>query len=186
MKITKKEALALAKVLHQHNPSPFLIAAHTQHDEVLAALSARVDRFILVDEADADYVDDEYLPEKSPAKKAEQPCDFYEGDEGLPCDDDSDDDEDEEHDCTSAASALHDLKPATGKAGTLEFEESAETVDLLVAGEPVVEDVTHVRRGGRLLEVKDAEGAWSSFEVSKFPKGWASLLPAGDLVKVGV
>lgn len=199
MKINKKEALALAKVLHQHTGSTLAIAPQSEHDETIHALQARLDRFIMVDGADADHVDDDFRPKASPAKRQAQPCDFFsdeeddaEEEEDIDDEvDDEDDDEDEDcdddveqHDRTVDGEDLHALKPATSKDGALEFERVKGQVDLLVGGEPAVEDVTYVKRTGRALEVKASDGGWTGFEVSKFPKGWASLLPAGDLAMV--
>ena len=196
MKINKKEALALAKVLHQHTGSALAIVPQSEHDETVRALAARLDRFIMVDGADADYVDEDCRPKKSPAKKQAQPCEFFddseEDDEDVSDEDDDDeDDEDcgdvedvEQHHLTIDAGGLHDLKPATTKDGALEFEKVKARVDVLLAGEAVIEGVDYVRRTGRSLEVKSADGDWTSFDVSKFPKGWASQLPIGELAMV--
>jgi len=174
MKISKKEALALAKVLHQHNPCALLMSAHTQHDEVLAAVAARIDRFILVDEADHDYVDEDFVYKDSPVK--EQACDFF-GDE-----DSTQVPEDEALSSFVSGENLHDLLPAKSTAGLVEFEHVTESqapyVSLLLDGGTVIEGVTGLVRSGKSLEVTSRGGLKANFEFSRFPKDWVALLPA--------
>ena len=44
--------------------------------------------------------------------------------------------------------------------------------------------VTHIRRKGKELHVRDTDGTWSIFDVDRFPKGWADVLPVNMLVEV--
>lgn len=197
MKINKKEALALAKVLHQHTGSPLVVMSQSEHDKTVHALQARLDRFIMVDGADADHVDEDCCPKESPAKKQAQPCDFFddgEDDDEDVFDEEEEDDEEEDGEQEAAvdlevpAGDLHDLAPAKATVGAVEFEhvfdEHTSRLDLLLDGETTIEHVTHLRRHGKSLEVKAAGRDWTSFEVSKFPKGWASALPLGELAAV--
>jgi len=183
MKISKKEALALTKVLHQHvEPAHAIVYGNVvdDHRKTLRELAGRIDRFILVDEADGDYVDEEYRPKESADKQ--QACDFFpegEDEEGAK------DELSPEPTAFVTGDGLHDLKPATSKSGHLEFEKVGPSVDLLVDGEPVVGGIAYVRRTGRQIVVEDVHGDQTIYEVSRFPKGWATLMPAGALVEVG-
>lgn len=188
MKINKKEALALAKVLHQHTGSALPVGLQSEHDETIHKLVTRLDHFIMVDGADGadgDHVDDDYLPKKSPVKKEERPCDFLE-------DSDDEDDEDGEQEMASDndvdAGDLHELTPVKATNGTIEFEyvfdDQASRLNLLLDGETIIEYVTHLRRHRDSLEVKASARDWTAYEVNRFPKGWASLLPIHQLLTV--
>lgn len=182
MKINKTEALALAKILHSHIPS-IIHEGFDAQTTTLLAIASRIDRFLLADVADADYVDKEYIPKKSSDKGCADPF------RGESDDDENIEDEEKEKDDeinVVEACDLHDLKGASGKDGTIEFEylDGTETVDLLVDGHAEMTAVSFIRRYAKKVEVQREDGRWIAFIVNKFPKGWASLLPIGVAVKV--
>jgi hypothetical protein len=191
MNINKREALALAKVLHNNVPMGLTLAHIDPFTQTLLDLAAKIDRFILVDEADVDYVDEGYHYKASPDKDSFVPHRPGDEDEEEDEEDVEDDDDGEQTvDVNVLAGNLHDLPGVKVTAGTIEFEHvpgahaNVGHVDLLLDGETTIEYVTHLRRSGKSLEVKPEDAAWISFDVARFPKGWATLLPAGMLARV--
>lgn len=148
MKINKKDALALAKVLHQHVDHLHSCLASgeskSKHQDTLEDLAARVDEFLVcgdvdddvcehdccVDEGEADDDEgDEDLGEEEEDAGEEDEENDEESDEDKESseEDDGDDPEVEEEDELDPVSfvygsELHDLKPAKADEGSVEFE----------------------------------------------------------------
>jgi len=158
MKINKKEALALAKVLHRHTGSALPVGLLSKHDETIRELVTRLDHFMVAGAEDGDDEDDE------------------------------DDEQEMASDNEVNASDLHELTPVKATNGTIEFEyvfdDQASRLNLLLDGETFIEHVTYLRRHRDSLEVKASARDWAAFEVNRFPKGWASLLPVHQLLTV--
>jgi hypothetical protein len=209
MRINKEEALALAKVLHTqqgYNPEE-----KSDFEVTLADLAERIDSYLVhgdeddccddvceeedpEDEEDEEEEEDEEAEddsdeEEDPAEEGDEEDDEDEGEGDESSDsDDEDDDEDEEEDldadATCASGDLHDLTAAKAKQGAVEFEAVEEgCCDLLVDG-GTEHSVTHLRRKGKELHVRDDGGEWHVYNVSRFPKGWSKLLPLDELVEV--
>lgn len=213
MKITKEDALALAKILHPLTDyaSPVASSEKSDFQETIEDLAERVQDFLLngeeedeeceheccADEGEADDDEgDEDLDEEEEDSSEEDEEDDEESDEDEESseEDDGDDSEDEEEDlepdCYVRGDELHELKaaPLAAEEGGVEFEltddgDEAE-VNLVIAGYTEVEGITHIRRKGKELHVRDGYGNWSEFEVTKFPKGWADALPLDELAEV--
>lgn len=145
------------------------------------------------DEGDED--DDE--EEEDSGEEDEEDDEESDEDEESSEEDDGDDSEDEEElnaDSYARGDELHALKAVKSTDGSVEFElvedDSKEDepvelhVDLLVNGYTELESVTHVRRKGKELHVRDGEGEWYTFDVTKFSKDWIAAFPVGDLVEV--
>lgn len=141
---------------------------------MLLELSRRVDVFLLAGEGD-DVVDD--LPRK--VDVVDEPHEMSD-----------DDDEKEEPEVFISGEELHDLKPLHTKGGALEFElrpaagRSPARVDLLHGDTCVVQDVTDVRRSGKLFAARAVDTGWVSFNVPKFTKEWTQNFPLDVLVGV--
>lgn len=175
MKITKEEALTLAKVFHE-----FMIAnrcnssALVDHVEEIATA---VDEFLV---GDSDCADEEDSCDNCQCGGCE--------DEDK---DDEDDEDSNEHDADSEVEAdeLHAMSPVKTKQGMVEFElvdepgVGADRVDVLVDGYSE-HDVTHCRRNGSKFEALDSDGEWHIYHVRNTPKNLALLFPEGDLVEV--
>ena len=161
------------------------------------------------DDDEEDEEDEDSDEDDSEEEDPEEP-DESEDDEGDEADDESEEDDGEgdgdseeelETDSYALGRDLHDLKVAKGKiisssvgdpddVVTLEFEhtegDDADVCDLLVNGDPVG-PIVYVRRKGSELHVaegSDDDRTWHRFNVSRFPKGWADVLPVDDLVEV--
>jgi hypothetical protein len=201
MKLSKHDALALAKVLHAHGvggPLAGINVEKTEHQETLEYLAERLDEFLLsgaeCDEdccegdEDEEAEDDAGEEEEDPGEEDEEDDEESgEGDESS----EEDDEEELDPDCWVSAGDLHDLKAVKTTAGSLEFEapedadsDDEDTVDVLVDGYHEC-TVTHVRRKGKKLEVRRADnGEWVTFNVTKYPSGWAKVLPLNELAEV--
>lgn len=201
MKISKEEALELVKILHPHTDFD---GPKSSHQRVLEKIQDRLTDYLVNDdeeccdheeeEGDDAEAEDEYEDEEDSSEEGDEEDDEDE-DEGKESseEDDDDDSEDEEDsaDITVYGDELHALKACTTSDGALEFEhvidedgEEEDQVDLLLDGAVYVEKVVRIRRKGKELYVYDDEGSSHQFDVSKFPKGWADLLPIGDLAEV--
>jgi hypothetical protein len=203
MRISKQDALALAKVLHQHVDHCYASDSDkSEHQETLEDLAERVDSY-LVHGVEDDCCDDEREEEEEEDEEAEDDDedeedsseegdeeddeDEGEGDESSDSDDE-DDDEDEEEDLSAdaecASGDLHDLPAVKAKQGAVEFEAVEEgDCDLLLDG-GTEHSVTHLRRKAKELHVRDADGKWHVYNVSRFSKGWSALLPLDELVEL--
>lgn len=179
MKITKLEALALAKAFHSLGLACHPHLGDTTVD-TLVDLAKKVDIYLLCGSSD----DDELAEDDSP-KKAYKEAPEGEEEEEEP-------DEDEEPESFVSGPALHALKPVQSKGGTLEFElrqangRTPAKVDLLQDGTCVVEDVSDVRRSGKELRARSHEdrASWSYYEVTRFSKDWTKTLPLDETVGV--
>lgn len=180
MKITKLEALALAKALHSLGLScqQSIVRTNDRMSTALFELSKRIDVFLLAG-------DQEKYQEGAD-------CESLEGDENTSSSDREDGRDDEEPESFISGEELHDLKPLNVKSATLEFElrpaigKSPASVDLIHDGMCVVKDVSDVRRSGKSLAVRShvGDGEWSTFNVQKFTKDWTQALPFDVLVGV--
>jgi hypothetical protein len=213
MKISKKDALVLAKILHQHL-GPYGLASSdadkSEFQDTLEDLSARVDEFLVYGEVadderkhdccvdkdeeekyDDDETEDDGDEEEEDSGEEDEEDNEGEGEDEESSEEDDDDDSEEEElnvDSYVAAGKLHDLKAVKTEAGTVEFEALEDrdddgVCDLLVDGY-TEHSVTHVRRQGKELHVRDAYGEWHVYYVSKYPKGWTDVFPLGELVEI--
>jgi hypothetical protein len=212
MKITKEEALALTKILHQHVGGLYSLSGVEKNDFLLTleGVSERLDDFLIFgdDEADEDDEDEEECcdcghpcgkededeeaedddedEEDSSSKGNKEDAEAEDEAEEASEEDDSDDEEDAEElepDGDVDSLALHDLKPTKAKEGTLEFEACDGVVDLLVDSY-AEHGATHLKRKGKELHVRDDAGKWHVYHVARFPKAWTDLLAAGELLEV--
>lgn len=210
MKLSKEQALDLVKILiHYQTLAPCGDVADVhglRRDLEKYILGGDEDEEETNNEKDEE--DDETDEEDSGEEDVEEPDKSKDG-EGDEADDEGEEDDDdgladEEALCVDSyvySGDLHDLKPAKAKIISssvgdpddeviLEFEhtdgDDANVCDLLVSGEPIG-PITHVRRKGNELHVAEnnsGERAWHRFHVSRYPKGWADVLPLDDLVEV--
>lgn len=181
MRITKLEALALAKGLHSLGLACHPHLGDTTVD-TLVGLAKKVDIYLLCGSEDEELAKDD-----TPKKMYKVPLKgrAEEEDEGEP-------EEDEDPDSFVSGPDLHDLKPVQAKGGTLEFElrqangRTPAKVDLLHDGVCVVEDVSDLRRSGKEIRARshDEPDEWSTFAVTKFSKDWTKALPLEELVGV--
>lgn len=214
MKISKKDALTLAKVLHQHVGHCALVGdgARSEFQDTLEDLSARVDEFLVYgdevdddecehdccaddeEEGDKETEDDDEDKEDPSEEGGEEDDEEEDEDEDSSEEDDDGDSEDEDEgldvDSYVGGAELHDLTAVKSDDGAVEFEHvegddyEDPRVDLLVDGYTKIEGVTHIRRQGKELHVRDSDAKWSVFYVTKFPKAWVSTLPLSELVEV--
>lgn len=147
------------------------------------------------EEEDDDEGDEDLGEEEEDSSEEDEEDDEESGeDEESSEEDDGDDSEDEEEldvDSYAGGDDLHALKAAKLTNGSLEFEyvtgddhSEKDHVDLVVDGYTELEDITHLKRKGKELHVRDCEGGWSIYDVERFPKGWADVLPLDELVEV--
>ncbi len=197
MKITKKEAVELSKALHQYQYTGGQLIS-SDHLDTLIALNERLEEYLVaeVEETDEEVEEDEDSEEDSSSESDEEDDeDKAESEEASDDADAEEDDEEElEADYLVEGDALHNLIGAKSTDGTIEFElidmhdvegdDDDQRVDLVLEGYTEINDVTHVRRKSKELHVRDADGEWTIFEVSKFPKSWTSTFPLGGLVEV--
>lgn len=180
MKITKEEALALVKELHNvvNSRASSAVDEKSTHDVVLEELSDRLDSFLLDDCDDETEANDCYAGDDI------EDTDPYEA-ESDDEDDEEEGDEEEEVDGTIDPHVLHGLKPVKTSEGYVEFEDvgSQTCVDMLFDG-LTNESVTHVKRESDSLNVRNDDGVWLQFNVSKWPTGWAATLPLNQLLEV--
>lgn len=210
MKISKKDALALAKVLHQH-VAHCAVINDPEFQNTLEDLSARCHMFLVYgeeaededgheccdhgEEDEDDEAEDDLDEEEEDSSEEDKEDDEESGeDEESSEEDDDGDSEDEEDDlesdCYTTGDELHELTAVKSDEGAVEFEhveadgDEGCRVDLLVDGYTQIEDVTYLRRKGKELHVRDGNADWSVFYVNKFPKDWAVALPLNQLVEV--
>lgn len=162
MKINKADGLILAKLLHGHVPFG-LIGTPDDRTRRLIDLADRIDRFLLLDEADTDHVDVDYQIKVSPPEAL--------ADEG-------------DDDCFVSGDRLHDLLASPSDEGAVEFEDTGKGVDLLLDGITLLEGVTAVKRTGHRLEVQTTPHTWTAFSMARYAKGWSTCLPVGATVHV--
>lgn len=201
MKLDKQDALALAKILHQHVGSALSHTADkTEHQEILEDLAERIDEYLLSgDEENEEDTEchkdccegDEDEESEEDDAEGEESADEEdeEGDEEEDEEEEDDDTEDLDTDHSVYGEELHDLRAAKSDKGSLEFElvedaEDGERVDFLIDGLTTYEGITHVKRFSKELHVRTDDGEWHVYEVSRFPKGWADVLELDELVEV--
>lgn len=61
------------------------------------------------------------------------------------------------------------------KKQTLKFEYNGDYLDALVDDE-VFENIDRIVRSAKSVDIREAGGSWSSFDVEKFPKSWTETL----------
>lgn len=203
MKLSKKQALDLVKILTHYQtlvPDGDIADVH--------GLRCNLEERVLNGDEDEEEIDDEEDKEDdgtdkedSGEKDDEEPGEA-EDEEDEEVDDGGPEDEEKlDVDSYARSRDLHDLKPAKAKiigSSTgdpddeviLEFEhtggDDVNICDLLVNGEPIG-PITYVRRKGNELHIAEnnrGKRVWHRFHVSRYPKGWADVLPLDDLVEV--
>lgn len=202
MKISKHDALVLAKLLVRVVDSSQPEDEKTQLDVDLEDLSERVDAYLTGDEEDecSDHCED-HKEEDEEDEEAEDDSDEEEDlddeeveeedeeDEDLGEEEDEDDgdgDEELEADCFVTPQRLHDLKALKSEGTSVEFENRGDRQD----SANVILDgfteftATHIRRKGKELHVREENGEWSVFPVSRFPSEWSATLPLNLLVGI--
>lgn len=212
MKLSKEQALDLVKILAHYevvtdSPIQDVDSSDLRRDleEFILEGAEDCDEDCCSDEEDDDEeTEDDSDEEEEDSSEEDEEDDEESGEDEESSEEDDDDDPEEEDlnaDIYVLGSDLHGLKVAKGKiisssAGdpddevTLEFEntedDEANVCDLLVDGQPLG-PITHVRRKGKELHVAESNAgsrAWHRFEVTKFPKGWADVLPLDQLAEV--
>lgn len=162
MKVSKQEALILAKVLYQHTQLGISTQA-TEHQGELLVLADRIDDYL---------VKEKQRESKTSSKKddVEEIC---------------------EANFFIYGSTLHELKAAYGLLGRIEFEcvelstiDQRCRVDLLIDGFAVAQGLTHIRREGRELHIRLGNGRWITYSIKQYANGWAHELPLDKLVKI--
>lgn len=162
MEITKTEALALAKVLHNNVQRHQFMHVVDRHEDVLRSLIDKVDAFLL-DSDESGKVDSTWDPETEPVSTI-TPSDL---------------------------ASLTPARSTVGRLGfTLSYSNDdaygkRERADLCIDHVFAVGDVAFVKRCGKSLEVRSINGTWSNFEVSRFGSGWADTLRLGITYAVG-
>jgi hypothetical protein len=187
MRLTKVEALFLAKVLFHYEQTRSLVESSTITERV-RNLRGRLNDFILdveddVDECDHECSDDCHVSEERVRLKSkpngslimddEDEDEVYE-DVAKEAEDDSSLPNVEE---TISASVLHALPVVkTDNSQSLEFEHvEGDQVDVVLDGYTEYEDVGFVRRHGRSIDLY-VNHDWITVNVPKFPKQWTKLL----------
>ena len=212
MKINAHEALALAKVLHGHVGDDYHASSSDEDKSdfrlTLEELAERIDDYLVNGDADEDdeaedccekvtyddeededeEAEDDDEEEEDPADEGDEEDDEDEGEGEEPSEEDDDEADEEDLECDDYVTPgqLHDLTAAKGKKGALEFEDTEEpdSVQLLLDGGIEHEEVTHLKRVSKELHVRTTDGAWIVYQVARFPKGWAAVLPLDSLVRV--
>lgn len=161
MEITKTEALALAKVLHNNVQRHPIIHVVDRHEDVLRSLVDKVDAFLL-DSEGSGKVDGTWDPETEPVSIV-APSELAS--------------------LTPARSTVGGLGFALSYSSDKRGER--ECADLCIDHVFAVGEVAFVKRCGKSLEVKSVDGTWSNFEVSRFGRGWADTLRLGITYAVG-
>jgi nitrous oxide reductase len=184
MKITKEDAIALTKVLSPHTDY-FVSGDRSDYQLTLVSLQERCTEFLL-DGPDDDEGDEEAADEDDEDDEGDDEEEQDEDEEEDPTDGSDEDDESEEDVVTCSGDELHLLTVAKSKQGEVEFEVvSNNEVDLLLGGYTEIRDITHLKRGAKSLSVSaDGSRTWTAYHVSRFPKGWAALLPLDVIVEV--
>jgi len=203
MKISKHDALVLAKVLTRVVDPSQPDDEKSQLDVDLEDLAERVDAYLTGDDCDDHCEDhkDAYEEEDDEDEEADDDCaeaedldgeeDEEEEEEDLDLgeeedEDDEDGDEELEADRYVAPERLHDLKSVKSDGVTVEFEDADDDTDSVV----VIEDgfteltISHLRRKGKELHVRSTDGDWYVYAVERFPAGWATVLPLNLLVEI--
>lgn len=192
MKINKREALALVKVLNQHgvgSDTHLASTSKTDHQNTLEDLADRMDAFLVHDEPnccdvgsdDAKAADDGGEEEEDSAEEDE------EDDEEESDEDDSDSDDDDALDCDYECTAgeLHDLEAVKSSKGAVEFEEvdSHGSCQLILDGS-TEHSVAYLRRSSKALHVIDDRENVHVYNINRFPKAWVTFFPLDELIEV--
>lgn len=205
LKITRAEALVLAKALHAET-SYCSSAAMTSYQDQLCALADRIDDFV-VDEEDGNEEEQDVTDEdEEPAAEADG------------CEDAVEDEADEapaEAACPPEAGEgggdldaelsispreLSELKPlkkvwyrSAGSQGTIEFRfyQRGTMSDLVFNSDDGgvvmirIDDLTYLKRHSSTeLHVRDGAGEWHVFDVKRFTGDWIDTLPIHELIEV--
>jgi len=212
MKLDKRQTLDLIKVLthyeiltahHDDYSTPKVVEDVTnlreQLEDSLVDEEAADDDYETVDEADIEDVEDEDEEDEDDLGEEEEDSDEEDEEDDESEDDgeedeDSEDDEeseDPEADDTVSADDLHDLTAVRvtdedDKDLTIEFESRADgEADLIEQNGDAHERVRFVKRFAKELHVGHGDDLeWKVYTVKKFPKGWAQVLPVGELCEV--
>ena len=190
MKISKHDALVLAKVLVRVVDPSQPDDEKSQLDVDLEDLAERVDVY-LTDDGCSDHCEDPVCEDHS---EEEEDLDDEEVEEEDEEEDDLDEEEDEddgdrdeelEADCSVTPARLHDLKSLRSGSESVEFENRGgdSSANVIVDGYTEF-TATHVRRKGKELHVRDVDGEWSVFPVNRYPAEWSATLPLNLLVGI--
>ena len=186
MKINKQEALVLSKMVHPH--VAFTVQDSSEFQVVLRELSQRLDHFLTCDDDhQCDEKDDDYDIRPDDDDSEEITDEDQNVDE---LDDDIHVEEELKFDSIVHSDELHALPLAKCSLGKIEFEDVSDDdhhdriVDILLDGYTEVKGVTHLKRKSKELHVRDEDGKWTIFHVSKFPSKWVGTLPLNDLIEV--
>jgi cobalamin biosynthesis protein CobT len=140
------------------------------------------------EESDDETAEDDDEEEEDSSSEEDEEDDEGEGEgEESSEEDDEDDGEDEDLDTDFVVATIDlvDVLKLKTEQGTLTFEEDAVGVNLVRDGDEVeMRDVTHMKRFGKELHVRDSEAQWEVYDVKRFPKAWTELLPLEQLVEV--
>lgn len=186
MELTKRQALLVVKLL-QAAPEGAVNAYQDDIDE----LDEAVEAFLTGSDDDQEDTGDVDMGDEEDEEDVEVTDEPEEDDES---DDEDDSDEMVSHTGTVSPHALNDLSPvkttewvpgAPAKAVEFEMVCRSETVDVITTdGVTELENVRYVCRSADRLELY-VDGEWYDYGVTKFPKGWATTLPLGQVLKVG-
>lgn len=175
MKINKDQALELSKILHIHLGEGLLFngSEKSKHRQILEDLQLRLEGFLLGDQDDQDEEDD--------------CCESDDEDDEADDEEGTEDEQELEPDSSASGQELHNLKAVKSQGVALEFEgideDEGSRVYVLVDSYPE-HIATHIRRLSKSISIRDEFDTWRTYNVSRFPKGWADLLPLGELVEV--
>jgi hypothetical protein len=179
MKITRHEALVLAKVLHQHIDHLGRYGNEkSSFRGALEDLAEKIDDFLVnvkeCNEGCRNLDDEDEVNEE----KGEDEESFNEdGDKNRLV-----------ADIILSGTYLHELSATKSKDGAVEFERVKQAhacrVDVLVDGYCRLKDVTHLRRKSKELHVRTSSGKWYIYHVANFSNDWINALPVNKLVEV--
>jgi hypothetical protein len=199
MRINKTEALVLAKIVHQHTGGATALRIdQSGFDVVLREIEARLSTYLVKGEEedcsedaksdDADKTDDSLRECYDPDCSVCYPSSGEESDEDAEEEEEEVDDNFPESDCDVFIDELDELAPARlASSKSFEFEKMNDnTVNVLVDGQLDEANILYVQRNGALLTVWNSEGDSLSYDVTRFPKGWATALPLESVCEVVV
>ena len=205
MKLTKDQALDLIKILSHYET--FDARVNTAD---LSGLCCDLETFVLSgdtdEEEDEDSEEDEDLDEEEDDEKPNEQEDEEDDESSEESEEDDGESEEDDIECDSYCygSDLSTLKQAKARVVsssfgdqddevTIKFEEDDEDCALVVSingstsHQTYYSPVTHVKRTGTEVHVAVADHddrTSHRLGVTRFPKGWSTELPVGDLVGI--
>jgi hypothetical protein len=191
MKLTKREALSLVKVLVRHS-----VVSPVEHNDdlFLGCIQEDLEHFLLSDDEEKrdEEAEDDYKAPADPSGFADEEGGEGEGEEGEPEEGGGCDDREAqvEADACIYAADLIALKPFNAakkraKKAVMRFHCGTLDSASLAVGSQTVNDVTHVVRRLKELHVLGGDACtWHVFAVAKFPLPWMDLLTFGEVFEV--